>query len=356
MKNYLENIDIEQLKSLAKEQKSLTYAELCRVIGMEPVTSNSKTAQIKQLSQICSFEKEKTHYKIKEYYTNPTITEDRKQKYQRYFEAIILCSLSKGQSKIVSPNELREWLGLCNQNFKLLGKPGNRAKIAVASGFKGTDLSKMYAKCVQYFDWNIGNCLKSMQKHGYITVQKGYRLFQDKDGIIFKQNIFQENPEYSRLVEIEKTVLTTLRDNGEIYVSKNGYITRKTDKSKYWKECNAVVRKKFNILGYCSVKKIALCVKHREGNIKTYSAALNEIISENLLGKLHDVKSSAEFIDGFIRVSWKKIPDYTRMLETGDEEYLIFDKDDMAAWAENYEFGQINDINYIKYDYIVKMS
>ena len=60
MKNYLENIDIEQLKSLAKEQKSLTYAELCRVIGMEPVTSNSKTAQIKQLSQICSFEKEKT--------------------------------------------------------------------------------------------------------------------------------------------------------------------------------------------------------------------------------------------------------------------------------------------------------
>ena len=159
LKNYLENIDIEQLKSLAKEQKSLTYAELCRVIGMEPVTSNSKTAQIKQLSQICSFEKEKTHYKIKEYYTNPTITEDRKQKYQRYFEAIILCSLSKGQSKIVSPNELREWLGLCNQNFKLLGKPGNRAKIAVASGFKGTDLSKMYAKCVQYFDWNIGNCI-----------------------------------------------------------------------------------------------------------------------------------------------------------------------------------------------------
>ena len=141
--------------------------------------------------------------------------------------------MSKGQSKIVSPNELREWLGLCNQNFKLLGKPGNRAKIAVASGFKGTDLSKMYAKCVQYFDWNIGNCLKSMQKHGYITVQKGYRLFQDKDGIIFKQDIFQENPEYSQLVEIEKTVLTTLRDNGEIYVSKNGYIARKTDKSKY---------------------------------------------------------------------------------------------------------------------------
>lgn len=347
LKNYLENVDIEQLKSLAKEQKPLTYAELCRVIGMEPVTSNSKTAQLKQLSQICSFEKEKTHYKIKEYYTNPTITEDRKQKYQRYFEAIILCSLSKGQSKIVSPNELREWLGLCNQNFKLLGKPGNRAKIAVASGFKGTDLSKMYAKCVQYFDGNIGNCLKSMQKHGYITVQKGYRLFQDKDGIIFKQNIFQENPEYSRLVEIEKAVLTTLRDNGEIYVSKNGYIAGKTDKSKYWKECNAVVRKKFNILGYCSVKKIALCVERREGNIKTYTAALNEIISENLLEKLHDVKSSAEFIDGFIRVSWQKIPDYTRMLETGDEEYLIFDKDDMAAWAENYEFGQINDINII---------
>ena len=74
---------------------------------------------------------------------------------------------------------------------------------------------------------------------------------------------------------------------------------------------------------------------------------MNEIISENLLGKLHDVKSSAEFIDGFIRVSWKNIPDYTRMLETGDEEYLIFDKDDMAAWAENYEFGQINDINII---------
>ena len=74
---------------------------------------------------------------------------------------------------------------------------------------------------------------------------------------------------------------------------------------------------------------------------------MNEIISENLLGKLHDVKSSAEFIDGFIRVSRQKIPDYTRMLETGDEEYLIVDEDAAAAWAEIYKFGQINDINII---------
>lgn len=137
MKNYLDGIDIERLILLAKEQKTLTYAELCKEIGMEPVTSNSKKAQLKQLSQICSFEKEKTHYKIKEYYTNPAIIEDKKQKYQRYFEAIILCSLCKGQSKIGSPNELREWLGLCNRNFRLLGKPVNRAKIAVDSDFQG---------------------------------------------------------------------------------------------------------------------------------------------------------------------------------------------------------------------------
>lgn len=202
----------------------------------------------------------------------------------------------------------------------------------------------MYSKCVQYFDWNIENCLKSMQKHEYITLQKGYRLFQDKDGKILGQNIFQGNPKYSRLVEIEKTVLTDLQDNEEINVSKNGYITRQIDKSKYWKRCNTEVRKEFNILGYCSVKKITLCVEHRAGNIGTLRAALNERISENLLEKLHDVKSSTEFIDGFIRVNGRKIPDYTRMLGTGDKDYMIFDEDDMAAWAEIYKFGQNNDI------------
>ena len=36
------------------------------------------------------------------------------------------------------------------------------------------------------------------------------------------------------------------------------------------------------------------------------------------------------------------MPDYIKMLEARDEDYMIFDEDDMAAWREIYKLGQIN--------------
>ena len=334
LRNYLENIDVEQLKSLANEQKSLSYAELCKAIGMEPVTSNSKKAQLGQLSQICRYEKKRTHYRIIEYYIDPVIIDDGKQKYQPYLETIIMGSLNKGQSRIETAGTLREWLGLCNRNFKLLGNRINCTKIVLGSNYDQKALRNMYTKSAQFFSQTIENCFRSLKKHNRITVENGYRLFDIRNKIKIAENVFSGNPRHSKVVEIERSVLESLKTEGKIHPAKNGYIVARGEQEKYWKECNKLVCQELNIIGYCPARKITMCVDRRRGDIDGARKVLNEKVSEELLKAISKENFSAKFIYDFIQTAETALPDYLKIIEDADEDYMVVDDSLMADFQE----------------------
>ena len=334
MKNYLEGIDTERLALLAKEQKTLSYASLCKELGMEPVTSNSKKSQLKQLSQICRYEKEKTQYKIIEYYTNPIIIEDKKQKYQKYLEAIILGSLHKDESKIITTGDLREWLGLCNRNFKLLGKRADRTRIILNSQFDTKALNNMYAQSLQFFSQTIENCFRSLIKHKCITLEIGYRLFDIQNGVRIVTNVFSGDSCYSELKRIEKIVFEELKEKEKIHPTKKGFIANRKEQEKYWRECNKSACDKLNILSCCPVKKIGMCVERRQGDVAGAKATLNEKITEALLKKLCKENLSSEYVHDFIQIKNRDWPDYLKKIEETGEDYTVVEEDDLSDFQD----------------------
>ena len=323
LKNYLEGINTERLAFLAKEQRSLTYIELCREIGMTPVTSNSKTAQLKQLSQICRYEKEKTHYRLLEYYANPIIIEDRKQKYQPYIKAIILGSLSEGKSIVVTASELREWLVLCNRNFKFLGSRANRTKIALKSQFDINALNKMYFQSLQFFSQTIENCFRSLKKHKLITLENGYRLFNEHSRVKTATSVFAGNPHYSKVSEVEQSVFEALKAEGKIHPARNGFIASRSEQEMYWKECSKSVCEELSILSYNSVKRITLCVEKQPSNVEEAKKILNAAVTEKLSGALCRENLNAEFIHNFIQTAESSYPNYLDVIENADADYIV---------------------------------
>ena len=334
LKNYLENIDIERLKSLAKEQKSLSYAELCKAIGMKPVTSNSKKSQLNQLSQICRFEKEKTHYLLMEYYANPIIIEDRKQKYQPYIKAIILGSLSKGKSIVVTTSELREWLGLCNRNFKLLGSRANRTKIALKSQFDIDALNEMYFQSLQFFSQTVENCFRSLKKHKLIILENGYRLFNGQSRVKTVTSVFAGNPHYSKVSEAEQSVFEALKAEGTIHPARNGFIANRSEQEKYWRECSKLVCEELNILSYNPVKRITLCVENHPGNVAEARKSLNAAVTKKLSGTLCKEDLNTEFVRNFIQTSERSYPDYLDIIEDADADYTVVYDDFISEFQE----------------------
>ena len=66
----LEGIDINQLKELAKTHEPLNYSKLCERLNIKKYSSDSKTAQLKDLEALCSYrvESKPTRYIIEEYH------------------------------------------------------------------------------------------------------------------------------------------------------------------------------------------------------------------------------------------------------------------------------------------------
>lgn len=114
-----------KIENLKVNEKIKNYKVLCEVLEVEPKTSNSKKAQLKELERYCKYHKEKTSFIIDEIYSEPLpeVENLKNNKYSMHIEKLIIhmlsmCPINKDTKTInMSRNGLYLMLHLINQNY-----------------------------------------------------------------------------------------------------------------------------------------------------------------------------------------------------------------------------------------------
>lgn len=70
-KSNIEGFNYDELKKICDNKEELSYSKLCKRINIKELSGNSKIKQIRELSGICKFTKEKNKYKFEEIYKEP---------------------------------------------------------------------------------------------------------------------------------------------------------------------------------------------------------------------------------------------------------------------------------------------
>ena len=116
------------INNLKEGQVIKNYKELCNILEIKVLTSNSKKAQIKELESLCKYTKEGNKFIITEIYKNPLQKVDNRINgnnsiYAEYIDKLILhmCSEtydSKYKKIELATNGILLYLNMINKNYK----------------------------------------------------------------------------------------------------------------------------------------------------------------------------------------------------------------------------------------------
>ena len=181
----LENINIDELKKLAETHEPLNYSKLCERLNIKKYTSNSKTAQLKDLEALCSYrvESRPTRYIIEEYYDGALEILDRMRgRFVPYVEAILCSYLAQEETIYLTTRQLAEIAKLANVNFFIALPYQNRRRIGKAMQYNEADfglfIDRTYDSVIRPI---IRNTLTSMQRRNIININSAYRYKKAED-------------------------------------------------------------------------------------------------------------------------------------------------------------------------------
>ena len=170
----LEGIDINQLKELAETHEPLNYSKLCERLNIKKYSSDSKTAQLKDLEALCSYrvESKPTRYIIEEYYDGALEILDRMRgRFVPYVEAILCSYLSQEETIYLTTRQLAEIAKLANVNFFIALPYQNRRRIGKAMQYDEVNftafIDRTYDSVIRPI---IRNTLASMQRRNIINI------------------------------------------------------------------------------------------------------------------------------------------------------------------------------------------
>ena len=297
----IEGLNYDELKKICDNKEELSYSKLCKRINIKELSGNSKIKQIRELSGICKFTKEKNKYKFEEICEKEIIDLfDNRSIYVPYIQILLshIFDIKNIDSCYFTMSDLMVELGMINTNFKQLTGGEMKKYCSYISRENNFD-SESFFKFV-YKSYNsvlkpiVKNSLKSLQNKRVIDLINGYRVFK-KVKYFEKEYILSEDTNIQKdlgkeLFSIESEAMTNLdiKDIRELY-GKKAYL-----KDSYYKECERILRFKsendekfiknnWKYIGFCRNYFIFLNKKRLSHNFIEIKKEFNNIVINKLM-------------------------------------------------------------------------
>lgn len=302
----LEGIDINQLKELAETHEPLNYSKLCERLNIKKYSSDSKTAQLKDLEALCSYrvESKPTRYIIEEYYDGALEILDRMRgRFVPYVEAILCSYLSQEETIYLTTRQLAEIAKLANVNFFIALPYQNRRRIGKAMQYNEADfglfIDRTYDSVIRPI---IRNTLTSMQRRNIININSAYRYKKAEDEVF---RYCSSDSDLGRdLLSIENMVKDEIGCGGQDFLTRYQW-------AEFYRVADIRAKELLGIETFCRCKQIVSTKAIATKNLHDIALRLNNNVIDriNELPTLQCIKAEEKdkYIDDMIRLDKGRI-------------------------------------------------
>ena len=302
----LENINIDELKELAETHEPLNYSKLCERLNIKKYTSNSKTAQLKDLEALCSYrvESRPTRYIIEEYYDGDLEILDRMRgRFVPYVEAILCSYLAQEETIYLTTRQLAEIAKLANVNFFIALPYQNRRRIGKAMQYNEADfglfIDRTYDSVIRPI---IRNTLASMQRRNIININSAYRYKKAEDEVF---RYCSSDSDLGRdLLSIENMVKDEIGCGGQDFLTRYQW-------AEFYRVADIRAKELLGIETFCRCKQIVSTKAIATKNLYEIALRLNNNVIDriNELPTLQCIKAEEKdrYIDDMIRLDKGRI-------------------------------------------------
>ena len=302
----LEGIDINQLKELAETHEPLNYSKLCERLNIKKYSSDSKTAQLKDLEALCSYrvESKPTRYIIEEYYDGALEILDRmKGRFVPYVEAILCSYLSQEETIYLTTRQLAEIAKLANVNFFIALPYQNRRRIGKAMQYDEVNftafIDRTYDSVIRPI---IRNTLASMQRRNIININSAYRYKKAKDEVF---RYCSSDSDLGRdLLSIENRVKDEIGCGGQDFLTRYQW-------AEFYRMADIRAKELLGIETFCRCKQIVSTKAIATKNLHDIALRLNNNVIDriNELPTLQCIKAEEKdrYIDDMIKLDKGRI-------------------------------------------------
>lgn len=182
------DVQVKLNKSIVGQE--LKYSELCKALGLQPKSGNSKRPQIEIIRQYCELEEIKdsypTKYIIKQIYPYEIIAlqSNLNNKFQIFFDAMLYQALLNNNDKplYLSIMELLKLFKEVNDNFSYACNSDHMWKLSVLTNQDYTYMTSIGQIVYRILSQWTKRRLKQMADRDIIILRQGYRLYRYCDG------------------------------------------------------------------------------------------------------------------------------------------------------------------------------
>lgn len=302
----LEGIDINQLKELAETHEPLNYSKLCERLNIKKYSSDSKTAQLKDLEALCSYrvESRPTRYIIEEYYDGALEILDRMRgRFVPYVEAILCSYLAQEETIYLTTRQLAEIAKLANVNFFIALPYQNRRRIGKAMQYNEADfglfIDRTYDSVIRPI---IRNTLASMQRRNIININSAYRYKKAEDEVF---RYCSSDSDLGRdLLSIENMVKDEIGCGGQDFLTRYQW-------AEFYRVADIRAKELLGIETFCRCKQIVSTKAIATKNLHDIALRLNNNVIDriNELPTLQCIKAEEKdrYIDDMIKLDKGRI-------------------------------------------------
>ena len=244
------------------------YKEMCKMLGEQEKTGNSKSAQIRNWGRYFEHMRDKQKFIIAEIYASPHAKAVRNALYVTYIENIICGTLATkpNHAETYKRKTLYDLIGLHNERYSAAYAQSNEntLKINNLSHIPKWMLHKFMERTEQKMYNVLASAFKSMEKRELLVVNKQREICEIKGGFqVFRTATLAE---FQAIKGIERSVLLDMGFNKIPFVKKL--------RNEYFERVNEEVRKQHD---WEYVYRIMELIYDQKQMIRAYPMIQNEI-------------------------------------------------------------------------------
>jgi hypothetical protein len=304
------------------------YKQLCEVLEIEPKTSNSKKAQLKEMERYFKYEKVGNKYNIISIYNVPLPENNNKTKYIQTIEKLILDKLVQEDNNghiFISKNNLLEELKMINENYTYAKY--KQLRLSKHMNISIEEIEEFYLTSDDLLKRNIESALNGLRNQSLIFWTNAITLcFIDTQA---------ETTEYNNKIKANKqTTINSLGEESTTFYSNVPKVYRRYRKATKEEvslilEIERDIMKKYNCE---SIQDI-----YKKGYANKFYSEVKEILFN--IANIYFYFNSYEIIanEKYILDKWEELQKFELELEEREQEKEDLNFDIMFKIRSNAE-------------------
>ena len=270
------------------------YKELCKLLEIEPKTSNSKKAQLKELETYVDYEKQGVKFVIKKIYDKQKVKEDGRVGGYSEMRTLILrlLDMSNQNNNIVLPtNVLLRKLSMVNDNYAIARR--SQKELSELLDMKQEYIADFYSSTHKNLKRALETNLNKLQRERLIFWSNTIMVCKNKVGDIKKNELgeFELDENGNLVCDIKQEFRVATQQEKEIILSTEKKVLKEygfSEIGEVYKQVYKKVKKSCNINFYFLGYDITFIKENVEEELKkienndSLGCQMNQVVKERI--------------------------------------------------------------------------